>query len=204
MKGPKVIIAPEVEPLTLAECRSHLEAAYTGDTTQDDADDAMISGLLSAARDHCEQYLGLSLTQRVLEVELDVFPTVDEDGSDEIEIPFGPVIEVMSFDPTGSSSSSSEAAVNYSLDDYSSPNRLRPVSSWPSGGPIRIRYRAGYGPDSDYPYAPELPYAIRAAVLLMLGHLYANREASTDKAMVQLPLGVEALLRPYRIRLGLA
>lgn len=203
LRGPKVIVEPESEPLTIEECRAHLEAAAYGDTSQDDIDDTMIMAWQAAAREYCEQFLGLSLSLRVLEVELDVFPNESDDGTDEIELPFGPVIEVRSFDPTGSSSSSSEAVVSYSLDDYSKPNRLRPVGSWPAGGPIRIRYLAGYGLDSDVD-GIELPNAIRAAILLMLGHLYANREASTEKAMSELPLGVETLLRPHRVRLGLA
>jgi hypothetical protein len=47
--------------------------------------------------------------------------------------------------------------------------------------------------------------SIRAAVLLILGHLYRNREeVMTDQgaAAVQLPMGAHALLWPYRIGLG--
>jgi uncharacterized phiE125 gp8 family phage protein len=138
---------------------------------------------------------------------LDVFPNETDDGTDEIELPFGPVIEVQVVDPDGISSSSTSddplPVDSYRLDDFSSPNRLIPVAGWPAGGPIRIRYLAGYGEDSDND-GVAVPYAIRAAILLMLGHLYANREASTDKAMAELPFGVEALLRPYRVRLGMA
>ena len=79
--------------LTVAECRAHLEAASYGDTTQDDLDDAQIAAFLAAAREHCEAFLGLSLAQRVLEIELDVFPNVTDDGTVEIELPFGPVVE---------------------------------------------------------------------------------------------------------------
>lgn len=205
IRGPKVIVGPESEPLTIAECRSHLEAAETGDTTQDDLDDAMISGFLSAAREHCEAFLGLSLAQRLLEIEFDAFPNVTDDGTDEIELPFGPVVELRSVDPDGSSSSSDSLLTPdvYRLDDYSSPNRLVPVDGWPAAtGPIRVRYLAGYGVDSDG--GIELPYAIRAAILLMLGHLHKNREASAEDKLAELPLGVEALLRPHRVRMGLA
>lgn len=207
IRGPKIILPPEVEPLTIEECRSHLEAAIYGDTTQDDLDDAQIAGYLAAAREHCEQFLGLSLSQRVLEIELDAFPNETDDGTDEIELPFGPVISIQGVDPDGSSSSSSTddplAPDSYRLDDFSNPNRLLPVSEWPTGGPVRIRYLAGYGVDTDND-GVAIPYAIRAAILLMLAHLYANREAVTEKAMTEMPLGVEALLRPHRVRLGMA
>lgn len=47
---------------------------------------------------------------------------------------------------------------------------------------------------------------IRAAMLLTVGHLYRNREAvvtGQGAAAVELPLGVETMLWPYRIGLGI-
>lgn len=46
--------------------------------------------------------------------------------------------------------------------------------------------------------------SIRAAVLLMLGHLYRTREEvqGSDGATVQVPMGVHSLLWPHRIGLG--
>lgn len=44
--------------------------------------------------------------------------------------------------------------------------------------------------------------AIRAAILLMLGHLYRNREAVVSEATNELPLGVTQLLWPHRVGLG--
>jgi len=44
---------------------------------------------------------------------------------------------------------------------------------------------------------------IRAAALLILGHLYANRENSVTGVSVQaLPMGAHSLLWPYRVGLG--
>ena len=40
--------------------------------------------------------------------------------------------------------------------------------------------------------------AIVAAVLLQVGHLYANREAVTPGSASELPLGVKHLLQPHR------
>ena len=44
--------------------------------------------------------------------------------------------------------------------------------------------------------------AIRAAILLMVGHLFRNREAVGEKSFNELPLGFHALLWPHRIGLG--
>lgn len=47
---------------------------------------------------------------------------------------------------------------------------------------------------------PDVPYAIKAATLLLIGYLYRNRDGDPDKAFShnQLPWDVTALLAPYR------
>ncbi|MYM31489.1 phage gp6-like head-tail connector protein [Duganella sp. CY15W] len=46
--------------------------------------------------------------------------------------------------------------------------------------------------------------AIKAAILLTLGHLYENREdAVVGLVITELPAGARSLLRPYRIGVGL-
>ena len=205
---PKIIAYPVVEPLTIEECRAHLEAQPYGDTTVDDADDAMIAGWLSAAREHCANFLGLSLAPCTLEIALDQWPTLRVDGVTYIELPMGPVREVVSFtagDPESSNTDTEIDPASYTLDTYSDPARIVPVSGWGSGAGtnyIKVTYAAGYGVDTDG--GEPLPKAIRAAVLLVLGHLYRHREEATDKALASLPLGAEALMRPLRVRLGMA
>lgn len=44
---------------------------------------------------------------------------------------------------------------------------------------------------------------VQAAILLILGHLYANREEVAPGTMTKVPFGAHALLQPYRIGLGL-
>nr|WP_301335257.1 head-tail connector protein [Methylobacterium fujisawaense] len=68
----------------------------------------------------------------------------------------------------------------------------------PDSGTVTVRYRAGY-PTVDG--RSTVPAPIRHAILLMVGHLYGSRDAVTTTAAqpAQLPLGVEALLAPYRV-----
>jgi uncharacterized phage protein (predicted DNA packaging) len=40
---------------------------------------------------------------------------------------------------------------------------------------------------------------IRLALLLLAGHFYANREATSEVALTEVPLAYEALITPYRI-----
>lgn len=220
---PIVIEQPTEEPITVADARAHCEAAAYEDSDVDPQDDTMFEGWIAAAREHCEDYLGLSLATKTLEVALDSWPTVRADGGTAIYLPGGPVREIVSVfvpaldeDATSDDVDSDELHDEtvyadgqvhpsvYSLDAHRS--RIYPVTAWPSvttaTNAVRIRYLAGYGVDSDGGEA--LPKVIRAAMLLVIGHLYANRESTTEKAMATLPMGVESLLRPRRVRLGMA
>lgn len=75
------------------------------------------------------------------------------------------------------------------------------VSETPStdGRTTVIRWVAGYAPTEDG--KSTVPAPIRHAILLMVGHLFAHRDAvtATQAKPEQLPLGVEALLSPYRV-----
>ena len=212
---PKVIVSPSAEPIDIEQARAHLEAVMYGDSDGDpidDLDDLMIMGWVAAAREHCEDFLGLSLSPRTLEIALERFPSTRLDGRTYIDLPMGPVSEIVSITIPDASGDSDDTdadpmdTAGYRLNDFVAPARVEPVSGWPSmtagTNAIRIRYTAGYEIDSDGVSA--MPAKIRAAILLMLGHLYANREAVAAGAMSELPLGVEALLRPRRLENGMA
>jgi len=52
---------------------------------------------------------------------------------------------------------------------------------------------------SGYGAAAAVPKAIKQALLLLIGHLYENREAVTTANLNELPMAVNALLYPYRV-----
>ena len=197
VRTPKVIVAPVAEPITVAEARTHLEAQPYEDSDVDPLDDAMIEAMLSAARESCEDFLGLSLATKTLEIALDTFPT---DG-EAVDLPFGPVREILSV-MWGDDSDQELDLADFVLDNYRSPDQLRATatSGWPSvtsyPNAIKVRYLAGYGEDSDGGEA--LPKVLRAAILLELTNLYENRGDAP------LSLAAEALMRPRRVRLGMA
>lgn len=224
-RTPRIITDVEVEPITVAEARSHCEAPAYEDSDQDPLDDAMFENWISTAREHCEDFLGLSLATKTLEIALDAWPTVRTDGSLAIDLPGGPVREIVqvmvpapdaeySSDDVDSDSLADEPVyadgmVNpdqYVLDSYRQPAQLRPVTSWPTftaaPNALTIRYLAGYGVDSDGVYP--LPGKFRSAMLLVISHLFEHRSEDTEVALQSLPLGVHALLRPRRVRLGMA
>lgn len=189
--GFKVITPPPDEPITTAEAMAHLRL--------DEDDATMLPIYLSAAREHAERFTGRTIARQTIEVAFDAFPAA------EIELPHSPVMSIQSVDYTGADGADATLDPGaYVLDDYSEPQWLLPVigSAWPATqsviNAVRVRYVAGYGEGKP------LPAPIRAAILLTLGHLYANRESVTVKApATELPLGVIALLRDYRRRMGL-
>ena len=90
---------------------------------------------------------------------------------------------------------------DYIVDISSEPGRvvLAYGKSWPSttlqpANGICIEFDAGYG-DA----AADVPAAVKQAMLLLIGHLYENREAVTDKSTVVLPMAVESLLWKNRV-----
>ena len=206
---PKIIIPPDDEPISIEEARAHLEAQPYFDSDVDPVDDAMIEGWIGAAREYCENFLGLSLSLRVLEIALDSFPVIHSGRHSVglgVDLPMGPAREILSIS-WGDESDDEMAAVDFVLDDYSRPHRVRPVAfNWPSvpaaPNAIKVRYLAGYGADSDG--GEPLPKAIRAAMLLILGHLYENRSETNEGQVFAIPIGAEAFLRPLRVRLGMA
>jgi uncharacterized phiE125 gp8 family phage protein len=204
-----------VEPITLAECRAHLNLVpdVDSDDVETHPDDELVLALLGAAREHAESFTGCTIARRQVEQAFDTFP---EDG-EPLELAAYPAIELVDLVYTHqgetSSSSSSDADLNLTLDDYAFPARLVLNGSgrtWPAleaiPNAVRVRLEVGYlGPEASSDDAGEtLPKQLRAAILLLLGHLYENREATVEKSLAEIPFGVETLLRSYRYRLGMA
>lgn len=199
--------APD-EPVTVDAARAHCEAMRYGDSDVDPIDDSMFEAWIVAAREFCENFLGLALVPKLVEFALDRFPPTVNRASFGIEFPVGPAREIV-FVGTGEPDTSDFVALDaesYVLDDFGVPPSIRPLSGWPSvaSSPNNVRVRAwvGYGVDSDE--GTEVPKVIRQAMLLMVGHFYANREDSTDAALQSIPNGAMDLMRPLRIRKGMA
>lgn len=211
-----MITHPTVEPITLDEAALHLKLDSI-DSPPEYYDAELVTWQISAAREYCEQYLGRSLALQILEYGSNSFTAWNwQDG---IELPMGPVVRVESFSYVNEAGetvilddgTASPTLVQYELDTYSDPAQVRlPYSgSWPVArshpGSIRIRYLAGYtvpgeSPTPDYP----LPWSIKAAMLLVLGHLYENRENTSERPPQEIPLGAKALMDPYRLNMGFA
>jgi len=192
---------PAVEPVTLAEAKAHLRVDH-------EAEDALIAALIIAARETVEQATGRAILPQDWELRLDDFPVRCSRGAwvrdGAIVLPHAPLVSVTSIITLGADGVETVMASDtYQVSIPSGPNAgqasITPAAGalWPPldagvSGAVRVGYRAGYV------NASVVPAALRAAILLLLGDLYANREAASAAKVTDNPT-IERLLAPYRL-----
>lgn len=188
----KITTAITTEPLTATEVKLHLRV---DDTTEDN----LITMLIKAAREYCEKYTGRALATQTMVAYLDSFG-----NENYIELPTPPLQSVTSviYKNSDSVETTMTANTDYIVDVDSNVGRivLPYGGSWPtftaySVNPIKITYVTGY-------YASNLiPSSIKQAMLLLIGHWYANRETvNVGSISKQLEFTLVALLSQYRVR----
>lgn len=154
-------------------------------------DDLLIQAYAAAAQSHIDGpggWLGRAIGVQTLEASFDRF------SCDFIRLPCPPITEIVSvkYDDTDEAEQTLAPSA-YQLD----PEGVLRIGAdpWPSAyrrrGSVRVRYEAGYA---------ITPPAITAALLLMIGDLFAARESFAVGSVAAVPMSttVEALLGPYR------
>ncbi len=196
-----LITPPAVEPISLAEAKAHLRVAHTDE-------DSTIAIYIRAAREFVDgpyAFLGRALVTQTWDLTLDEFPL------NEIKIPLPPLQSITTItydDSTGSAFVMNSA--DYYVDIASEPGWVVPVEDWPitldAINSVRIRFVAGYAANTDSPpdLTANIPFNIKAAMLLIIGTLYENREQNFEGIINKLPFGADALLRSHRVQLGMA
>jgi uncharacterized phiE125 gp8 family phage protein len=199
--GLRQITAPAEWPVTLEEAKAHLRVDV-------DDDNEMIEALIEAAVDYCDGptgFLGRALIDQTWELVLDEFP------EDEIKIPIPPLIEVESIKyDDGDGAQQTISSSDYTVDNVSQPGWVLPVSgTWPTTfegvNAVRVRFRCGYLDQVASPPVHNVPGSIKAAIKLIVGNLYANRETIVlGQTVAEIPQSAQFLLRKHRIHLGMA
>lgn len=156
-------------PVTRAEALNYLKIEDDADLPV--AEETLIDGLIAAATDQVEAYLGRALITQVLCLHLDDAPAL-------IDLPRAPlqsVTAVKTVDLVGTETT--ESTDNYIVQTGNASRLyLKPDASWTyTSRPfdnLRITYTAGYGTTGS-----TVPQAIRTAILHQVAYMYEAREA---------------------------
>jgi uncharacterized phiE125 gp8 family phage protein len=171
---------PLAEPLTVNEAKDHLQI-----DRENSRFDTLIESQIMAARVFCEKYLGRSIVRTSYSYKFNSF------SGSTIELPKSPVISVDSITYIDAVTSPQEQTIStdvYALDKGVHPPvvYLQYDQTWPTsrGGrnDISINFTAGYEDSIASPrdYDDQVPEAIKAAMKIIIGDLFLNRERRTD------------------------
>ncbi len=191
---------PAGYPVTVNEAKRHCVIAE-----EDDHYDTHISAIwIPAAVGFVEQHLQRDLVERVYDYYLGGFPG----GSENIVLPKAPVISIVGIDyqdVTASPNTVSVASTVYGVDTGVDPGEiyLEYGQTWPTASnvhnAVHIEFKSGYATQgSPTVYAQYMPEEIKAAILMLIGDLYDNREAQQPVALHE-NKAVMALLQPHRL-----
>lgn len=164
----KRLVAPGTEPITLAEAKAHCRV----DTS---ADDTLIQGYITAAREWVEDYIDRALVAQQLVMRMDVFPP-------EIELPRPPMIAsgtatsvTVTYVTGEAGGTATLAATEYRVDRDSTPGAIRTLygGSWPSylldANAVSVTWWAGYGDPAS------VPQRVKNSMLMCVHELYEKR-----------------------------
>lgn len=167
------IVAPAIEPLTLAETKLYLRKDGT-------AEDTLITDLISVAREHAEIFLKRSLLTQTWQM------TLADYAPECLRLPMGPIQELSEIRlvaQDGTSAIFSDTL--YSLDAV---NEVVNFTTTPYSHSIEIDYVTGVE------NAADLPKSIRYGMLSHIAYLFDNR----GEMGASLPLDSVLLYTPHR------
>jgi len=195
----ELITAPALEPVTVAEAKSHMKVEHTDD-------DTLIAVYIKAARQRLETRTRRTFVTTTWKMHFDRFPkhlgVGDARRARRFIIECPPLQTVSSIKYWDTDGALQTLSTDYYLVDAASePGEIcqKYGYTWPAtralANAVGVEYVAGYGDE-----AADVPADIRVAVLLLAAHFYEHREAVADTAMVEIPLGIQWLTDPCRMR----
>lgn len=179
---------PAAEPITLVDVKAHLRL-------DDDHEDALLSSLITTARDHLERETGLCLLSQIWRLCIDAWPRAGILRI--VKYPVQAIQNVTVYDHAG-------ARVEVSLEDHLLDGAARPARLWLREQPppgqvmngIEIAFLAGFGET-----AVEVPDGLKRAMLLHVAHMFAFRGVlPLESQPAGVPDGYERLIGSYRLR----
>lgn len=178
------ITASIVEPVSLSDAKEHLRVDHS-------EDDAYIADKITVARQTAENITGRIIAAQQFRARFDCFPAA-------IALPRVELITVDSFQYVDTDGATQTQAA-YAIRKDTVSAKLIPAynTSWPSTeagyDKVTVEFTAGYENDS-------VPSDIQAAIKMIVGELYMNREDSiTGVSVAATSLPSKSLLNPYRL-----
>ncbi len=217
----QIVTAPTADPVSIAEAKAHLRVDFSDD-------DALISALVSAARQHAENITRRALVTQQWKMTLDQFPmpgmnvssanwygpqwgaspgplsVMRADGRSgfEMYLPFPPLQTVDSIkyiDQDGIQQTL--ASTEYKVDTSSEPARIVPAygKTWPATRNEINAVEVTF--TCGFGAAAAVPEGIKSWIKIRVGSMYENRsEVDTlqSGSLVKMPF-VDCLLSQYRV-----
>lgn len=194
---------PAQEPITLSEAKAYLRVSH-------DSEDSIISAMISAARQACENHTGRAFITRTYSFYMDAWPSLGKkewwdgmrDGVDLaspapfVTLPHPPLVAVSALKIYASDdmSQTMDSALYY-VDSAGGRLVLRAGTPMPlparNANGIEISYSAGYG-DAD-----AVPQLVKQAMRQLVAYMYEHR--GDDMNMALRASGAATLLQPLRI-----
>jgi uncharacterized phiE125 gp8 family phage protein len=188
-----VTTPPSVEPISLVEAKLHLRV--------DGADEDDLIGLfITAARSHVEDVTGAALMQQTWQVTWDRF-------EERMTFPGGRVsaLSSLTYLDLQGDLQAMQLGVDYVADLASVPARVAPPAGkcWPRTlcvpAAVTAAIRVGLPPATGDAPGTQIPAALRAVLLMIIGDLYTNREATGQANDVATNPTIERLLAPFTV-----
>lgn len=186
MLAPVRVKAPEAGPLDPSEVKKHLIVDHPDD-------DQYLASLTDSAVSYLDGWTGVLGRALVTQTWRQDFA-----GFGSMRLPLHPVQSIQSvhfIGPDGSEETLDPANYVLRTDALGPYVDLAPGQSWPSvryqPDAVRVTFVCGNKPT-------EVPPALTHAVLLLVAHWYANREAVSQKTVTDIPMGIDALIAPFR------
>lgn len=210
---------PASNPVTLAEAKSHLRIDSS-------AEDDLIGTLITAATRWAEDYTDRTFCHTQWQMRIDSFygpvgsPVqfgLKADGNNiegrqgtvpnlDIELPRPPMVQTgtatavtITYTPSAGASTATLDATEYRVDREATPGVCRPLygKTWPTHlvdqNSTVVSWYAGYSATGT-----SVPAPVKSAILMLVAHLWRNREMATETALSEVPMGTKALLDTIR------
>lgn len=174
------------QAVSLAAAKDHMNIDFTDD-------DALIEMIIEAARDSVENETGRVLITRTLVEQRNCLASEME-----LSHTAQSIASIQYIDTDGATQTL--AATEYVVDTARTPALVTVAygKTYPSirstHNAVTITYVTGFGDN-----AQDVPSALRSAMLLLIAHLYENREATAPININEVPMSTKYLLGPYKL-----